>query len=189
MLPNSPQKTSLCKVEWQRVNLLSAVPKKRKGQSMVAWKNRLYVFGGYFGQQHTGDLWVFFPGKNKLLLIHLLEYLKWKKLDFDGALPCKRSGHSACMYKQKMIIFGGDSGGNDMLNDLWELDLIKLKWTKISSEPATDKSSYPCARYAHSATIIQDKMYVHAGYGGTYLYDLWEFDLLNGHWLRYIARD
>lgn len=59
--PNKQQNNKTVKVEWERVSLLSAVPKKRRGQTLVAYKNKLYLYGGYYGS-HAGDLWVFSPG-------------------------------------------------------------------------------------------------------------------------------
>jgi hypothetical protein len=80
-------------VNWERIRSFShnPVPKKRKGQSTVVYKNKMYMFGGYFGS-HAGDLWVYVPDSTR-----------WKRLDISGIVPAKRTGHCACLYNSKMV--------------------------------------------------------------------------------------
>jgi hypothetical protein len=174
------------RVVWNRVTPFShqAAPKKRKGHTMVTFKNKLYLFGGFSGTV-TGDFWVYSP-----------ESTKWKRLDVTGMVPCKRTGHSACMYGSKMIIFGGDSGSNEILNDLWEIDLAQsqLQWLRLYpyhtyNSQLHDINEGPRPRYAHSAVVIGDSMIVFGGYGGMYLDECWQFDLTGEEgWTRIIAQ-
>lgn len=95
------------RVEWERLQILSSVPKKRRGHSIVCHKNKLYLFGGYFGS-HSGDLWMFTPGlwtESDANFYFVTETLKWKKLDIVPLTetPLKRTGHSACIFKNKMV--------------------------------------------------------------------------------------
>ncbi len=76
-----------------RVNFFASniVPKKRKGHSMVVYKNKMYMFGGYYGS-YEGDLWMCIPDNER-----------WKRIDVQGIMPVKRASHCACMYKSRMV--------------------------------------------------------------------------------------
>lgn len=168
------------KMIWDKISSYShqATAKKRKGHTMVSYKNRLYIFGGFSGTV-TGDFWVYFPDANK-----------WKRLDVPGTVPSKRTGHSACMFGSKMIIFGGDSGGNEILNDLWEIDLSQsqLQWKRIYPQEGKLQDG-PRPRYAHSSVVIGDLMVTFGGYGGMYLDECWRFDLVGEQgWSRIVPQ-
>ena len=52
----------------------------------------------------------------------------WIKIDVSGDIPCPRTGHSACSYKEEfMYIFGGYSD-QDVMNDMYRLEIL----TKVS---------------------------------------------------------
>jgi N-acetylneuraminic acid mutarotase len=38
-----------------------------------------------------------------------LKTLKWDKMEAKGSKPCARTGHSAVVFNDQMIIFGGKS--------------------------------------------------------------------------------
>jgi hypothetical protein len=44
-------------------------------------------------------------------------------------IPPKRAGHSAIMYGDSMIVFGGKDEENNKLNDLWEFNMSTYQWT------------------------------------------------------------
>ena len=37
--------------------------------------------------------------------------------------PCERAAHSACIYNQKIYIFGGANKYGEKLNDFWVYDI------------------------------------------------------------------
>lgn len=45
--------------------------------------------------------------------------------------PSQRFSHSSCVVGKSMYIFGGCSTSNTAFNDVYELDLKDLKWTKL----------------------------------------------------------
>ena len=45
--------------------------------------------------------------------------------------PKPRTGHSAVVYGERMIIFGGKNDENEKMNDVWVLDLIQWTWSQI----------------------------------------------------------
>lgn len=84
----------------------------------------------------------------------------------------------------KQIIFGGDSGGNDILSDLWSVDLSDSGnhyWELI--EPKSTENPRP--RYSHSACVIKNSLYIFGGFSGQYLDELWRFNFDTRMWQRY----
>ena len=61
--------------------------------------------------------------------------------------PSKRWGHSAVLYNNSMIIFGGRHSQR-ILSNIYSLDFATLSWTKIDPY-----SKAPQARDSHSAVI------------------------------------
>lgn len=48
----------------------------------------------------------------------------WIKLQAEGDIPCPRTGHSACSYKNEyMYIFGGYSA-DKVLNDMYRYHIL-----------------------------------------------------------------
>ena len=45
--------------------------------------------------------------------------------------PPARSGHSACIIGDEMIIYGGDDGEGRSLHDVWSYHIIKGVWAKL----------------------------------------------------------
>ncbi len=49
---------------------------------------------------------------------------KWEIIQPMGTtLPPKRAGHSAVIFGDSLVIFGGKDEDNNKLNDLWEFNL------------------------------------------------------------------
>src|SRR5690606_5500631 len=92
--------------------------------------------------------------------------------------------HSAVMYKDSMIVFGG-KGDLKLKNDVQIFDLTTSKWHII-----TVKGYKPKPRMKHAAVVVNDSMYVLGGYGfvsyygqySTPLFDVNEFDIKSKMW-------
>jgi hypothetical protein len=56
---------------------------------------------------------------------HRLNFLTntWENLRCSGPEPKPRTGHSAVVHGDTMIIFGGKDDDNTKLNDVWLLDI------------------------------------------------------------------
>ncbi|KAF8929980.1 hypothetical protein CPC16_009127 [Podila verticillata] len=136
------------------MNVLSVKPCGTTGQNLVGlWRpsftrvdQKLYLYGG--GGHVTNDL-------------HVLDLvtMNWDcVLAQDGVPPTKRYGHTAVLWDQYIIIFGGS---NEYLEYRDDVIVFSLK-TKVWSRPDI-KGEVP-ARYLHSATVYKNKMYVYGGF-------------------------
>ena len=92
--------------------------------------------------------------------------------------PSKRWGHSAVLYNNSMIIFGGRHSQR-ILSNIYSLDFATLSWTKI--EPF---SKSPQARDSHSAVIYNNcDMIIFGGNGlSGKMNDLWNFNFNLKKW-------
>lgn len=99
-------------------------------------------------------------------------------------LPPPRWRHSAVLHGKKIVIFGGFSAEKRM-NDLWIFNTDLRVWEQ--KHPQGLWEGLPQCRGAHTATLVQDKMYVFGGYGGngygrTDFNDLHALDLVTFRW-------
>ncbi|GBG24145.1 Dynein heavy chain 9, axonemal [Hondaea fermentalgiana] len=162
-------------------------PTKRSGHTFTVLGSNAFLFGGCDAQSPagpTGELW-------QLKMLGNFEWIRLdEQVDKAGGLPVARWLHSACVFDKKFIIvFGGFHSSKRRLNDLWMFDTITLQWSCLfpgtstaiedsaangtdegktlcvaSKNPASDFAPPP--RGGHSASIVEDKMWVFGGYGG-----------------------
>ena len=92
--------------------------------------------------------------------------------------PLKRWGHSAVLYNNSMIIFGGRHSQR-ILSNIYSLDFATLSWSKI--EPY---SKTPQARDSHSAIIYNNSNMIIFGGNGLSgkMNDLWNFNFNLKKW-------
>ena len=102
-----------------------------------------------------------------------------KKKSYNGpGHPSKRWGHSAVLYNNSMIIFGGRHS-HRILSNIYSLDFATLSWIKI--EPY---SKAPQARDSHSAVIYNNSDMIIFGGNGVLgkMNDLWNFNFNLKKW-------
>ena len=94
--------------------------------------------------------------------------------------PSRRWGHSAIIYNNNMIIFGGRHLQRSLSN-IYSLNFETLTWVKI--EPA---GNIPLARDSHSAVLYNNyDMLIFGGNGQTIKFnDLWDFNISEYKWTK-----
>eukprot|EP00826_Nyctotherus_ovalis_P028149 TRINITY_DN2218_c0_g1_i6.p1 TRINITY_DN2218_c0_g1~~TRINITY_DN2218_c0_g1_i6.p1 ORF type:complete len:335 (+),score=77.85 TRINITY_DN2218_c0_g1_i6:784-1788(+) len=106
-------------------------PSARANHSAEMWKDEeknaetLIIVGGVNGNlERLNDVW-----------LYSLKEDTWKEVNFipeDVLLP-PRSEHSAVIYNNELVVFGGRGQGMKELNDVMVLNIGNLKW-KVSSK-------------------------------------------------------
>ncbi|KAL7329539.1 hypothetical protein PS15p_204617 [Mucor circinelloides] len=140
--------------------------------SFVKVDHRLFVYGG--GGNVTNDLHV----------LNLFD-MKWETIQtVKGLVPCKRYGHTATLWDNYIIVFGGCNEFQEYCNDVHVFDIEKLTWF----QPELN-GSVP-ARYLHSASVYDNKLFVYGGFAKnsdrTYVLDeLSVLDLKSFTWSKY----
>ena len=98
--------------------------------------------------------------------------------------PSKRWGHSAILYHNSMIIFGGRHLQRSLSN-VYSLDFSTLTWSKM--EPI---GPIPLARDSHTAVLYNNtNMIIFGGNGLSIKYnDLWDFDINEYKWTKLVTK-
>jgi len=118
----------------------------RYSHTATVWNQKLVVFGGWSGSR-CNDL-------------HILDCLTWEWEEIQpqqppGSIPSGRAGHTATLFGDHLVVFGGNDG--ELLNDVWILCLKSMQWHKTGSGgwPISGKPPYPVS--SHSATKFSDQ--------------------------------
>ncbi|KAI9032925.1 hypothetical protein CLU79DRAFT_728793 [Phycomyces nitens] len=149
--------------------------------SMVGY--HLYVFGGRLvsSRQMTNHLYI--------LDVRTLVWVRHIAEPDSADPPRPRYFHSANVYKNTLVIFGGmsqsarrASQGLCALDDICIFDLNTLTWRNIQIVPSLYS---PQARYAHLATCAENKLVVMGGQdmNNQYIHEINVFDLDRHQWI------
>src|SRR5690606_14206124 len=98
----------------------------------------------------------------------------WKLIIPEGStIPTPRSHHTAVVYRNKMIVFGGYNV--PPIDFLLEFSFQSFKWTQISPG-----GQIPNPRYGHTAVQKDDDMIVFGGYFYKTFFDsLYAYNCIN----------
>ncbi|XP_062573722.1 attractin-like protein 1, partial [Saccostrea cucullata] len=132
------------------VSLLSPPP--RYGHSVVAYQNKLYVFGGVEGNVTSRDLWIFNTTA-----------LTWSVQHYNSTVPIPMgvAGHTAHIVRGVMYVLFGYSPIYGYQNRIQEYNIANESW----SVPRT-RGALVQGGYGHSSVYYPalDKIYIYGGY-------------------------
>ncbi|XP_069085100.1 host cell factor 2 isoform X1 [Pleurodeles waltl] len=140
-------------------------PCPRLGHSFSLYGNKCYLFGGLANESEDSNNNVprYLNDFYELDLRPGSGVVGWNIPLNKGTVPSPRESHTAVVYcrkdsrKPKLYIFGGMCGHR--LDDLWELDLETITWSKLET-----KGPAPIPRSLHTSNVIGSKMYVFGGW-------------------------
>jgi len=155
--------------KWQQ-----AVPYQRYGHTCVTWNGKAFIWGGRNDRDGACNvLYCFDPTKAKTSRSpgstpEGTTQQPWSRPASNGYLPGARDGHSACVIRDAMYIFGGYEEDEDRFsNEIHRFCFLTMTWSYVitSGTPAS-------WRDFHSATPVEDRyMIVFGGrsdYGAPY---------------------
>ncbi|EFO22539.1 hypothetical protein LOAG_05947 [Loa loa] len=146
------------------------IPTLRSGHSVVAYKGKAYMWGGYcYGREILStSLYCFDP-----------EERTWSVIPHVGPTPAPREKHTAVVFNDMMIIYGGLINNQlRFCENVWGYNFRTRKWysTLITGD-------IPRGRIHHTACVIEKKMYVFGGVDqSNHALYLNVLDLRRGHW-------
>jgi hypothetical protein len=148
-------------------NPLEDTPSARYGQSMVAFQEGLYVWGGTHGTNYPTDM-------------HRFDLCskQWEYVVTTGDLPCGRYRHQAMVKDELMYIVGGS--GINRYGDVFTFHFTNCVWRKLVCT-GTDLSD---GRYAHSAVLRDGFIYLYGGNDGVRHDEVQQLDLETRVWSR-----
>ncbi|GMT11838.1 hypothetical protein PFISCL1PPCAC_3135, partial [Pristionchus fissidentatus] len=156
------------------------IPFYRYGHTVVAHRGKAYLWGGRNDEVGASDIvHVFDPVSNK-----------WTSLATKGRTPPARDGHSAVVYNDQMIIFGGfEEADQRFSQETYVFDFATAKWEEMAT-----MGERPRWRDFHTSVVMGEEMYVFGGrcdimgqYHSTrdvYDEDMWALNLHTRKWRR-----
>ncbi|OMJ68853.1 hypothetical protein SteCoe_33574 [Stentor coeruleus] len=109
--------------KWKQAQT-SRGPEGRSNHSAVIYKDHMYVFGGTNEEgEKLSDFW-----KLDLRTNH------WEDIKGKGDVPSGRSGHSAVIFKDVMIVFGGMKDITKETNDMYSYNFESQEWVMFQFE-------------------------------------------------------
>lgn len=96
--------------------------------STVAFKNKLFIFGGCFAYNHKRQA----RDTTNSLLQYDLDTKTVKIMKTGGPVPAMRKQHTAVTYKNSMVVYGGYSDAGWVFNDMLAYHFEDNLWAKVS---------------------------------------------------------
>ena len=130
-------------------------PSPRFGLGFASANGLLFVFGGTTVNGTT----------NELFELNLATK-RWTNLTsiVSGAIPSARSNHTFDSVSGRLYAHGGDMGAQGSSRELFEYDPVSRRWTNLTSVMG---GAAPVARFGHSFTSANGKLFLHGGWTGT----------------------
>jgi len=149
-----------------------ACPAGRLCHTSVVVGTNMYIYGGHITQPSSE---YFHTVKNDMYECNL-QTREWREVPVNETDP-RRTEHTAVVYNNKMVIFGGYSG-NGYENSVMIFDFGAKQWQQLAT-----LGESPSARSAHTAVVVGDSMYVFGGWNGVHcMNDLHHLNFMTNTW-------
>ena len=128
-------------------------PPGRKNHAATLVGSEMFVYGGQSNEMNSETTFSDVHSFN-------LETNSWSKVATKGETIPALSGHSMVFHPatNSLIVFGGRIG-QDYSPNVWVFNLEKKELSKIETS-----GDIPKAREKHSATLVDDMMYIYGGW-------------------------
>ena len=172
-------------------------PQPRSGHRMTLWKRTVLMFGGFHDTlTSTGayfdDLWA---------LDNVDLSPSWRRIDYHGESPSKRSAVCLSVYGDTLFLYGGYSVASKATEgvthtDLYQLNLATCTWTKVKKVgiPPTVRSGMTVCMSARKAIFFGGVMDYDDGGGkkknvkSRFFNDLFVFNMDNRRWFPLVLK-
>ncbi|XP_061173102.1 kelch domain-containing protein 2-like [Saccostrea echinata] len=160
--------------KWTLLKVAGKAP-TRAYHSATLYRNELWIFGGVYPRPDpqpdgcSNEIHIFSPVSEN-----------WYQPIVNGEKPLCRSGHSATMINDQLVIFGGWDAPI-CYNDLHILDMCVVEWSKpeVLGTPPLPRSWHA------SCALANNRILIHGGYDGNLaLEDTHIFNLGTLSWMR-----
>lgn len=127
------------KTRWEKIQCTGDIPPPLANHSLIAYNNKLFIFGGNNGSIINDKMYSFDPLNNS-----------WKILSFHGKFkPPPLTEHSVTIYQNLLFIFGGKLSNDKLSSDLYAIDLNSMNSFKVVSNLPYS----PSPRCGHSISV------------------------------------
>eukprot|EP01062_Namystynia_karyoxenos_P036860 TRINITY_DN26841_c0_g1_i1.p1 TRINITY_DN26841_c0_g1~~TRINITY_DN26841_c0_g1_i1.p1 ORF type:complete len:438 (+),score=88.21 TRINITY_DN26841_c0_g1_i1:83-1315(+) len=164
------------RAEWRELHPAGTLPTPRRGQTGTLVGDSAWIFGGLtYEQQSVSELYELDMATQCMQLC-----------ECGGPTPPGRRGHAAAERSGFLYVFGGCGAQEELLGDLWRLDLRTCVWREVCSQQAEPQRA-PAPRAGHAAALWRDHLIILGGNArapAVGAADVWLWDFQSGRWLR-----
>uniref|UniRef100_A0A6J0TXA9 Uncharacterized protein isoform X2 n=1 Tax=Pogona vitticeps TaxID=103695 RepID=A0A6J0TXA9_9SAUR len=168
---------ALASGHWIRKEVTGEPPNPRHGHALAIAGNIAFIFGGCAFHNTADDQPTYF---NDFYMLTITPAdLTWERIPQDGHIPSSRQGHSLCIVKGKIYLFGGCSSKNAecCLPGIYTFDLGSLTWEKITTNGIAPQT------LKHSSAVVGENIYIYGGIQcGKAVDDLYVFNTVSQSW-------
>eukprot|EP01091_Cochliopodium_minus_P007360 TRINITY_DN17255_c0_g1_i1.p1 TRINITY_DN17255_c0_g1~~TRINITY_DN17255_c0_g1_i1.p1 ORF type:complete len:297 (-),score=50.94 TRINITY_DN17255_c0_g1_i1:20-910(-) len=153
------------------IKLLSEgfAPPERCYHTAIIFRDDIYIYGGSSDKSKQNDM-----------LRYSIENNKWNCVEYKNErnyeIPLPTRNHSASIYSNSMIIFGGQNEGTGISKKMYAFQFDEGRWEKIQ---VTNK---PKSRRSHISFVHNKKLYVFGGYNSKTLADMYTTHIILSSW-------
>ncbi|XP_060917881.1 rab9 effector protein with kelch motifs [Labrus mixtus] len=168
---------ALASGHWIEREMRGEAPSPRFGHAVAVAGNVVFLFGGASRINRAEEKPVYF--NDFYMLTVSPEDLMWEEIPQSGHVPSAREGHTLCVVKGKLYLFGGASSPNatECLAGVYSFDIVSLTWDCLAVGGVVVKT------LKHSSVAVGDSIYVYGGnVGGNLTDDLMVFNTVSLTW-------
>ncbi|XP_078069992.1 uncharacterized protein LOC144494663 [Mustelus asterias] len=169
---------ALASGHWIKKEVRGEPPCPRHGHGLAVAGNIAFIFGGCSTVSMKVSNRPKYFGDFYMLTVTPSD-LSWEIIPQSGYIPSSREGHSMCVVKGKIYLFGGRSYHlvEECLPGMYCFDIESLTWEKLQINGIA-----PCT-LNHSAALVGDNIFVFGGIqNGAVSDDLFMFNTVSLTW-------
>ncbi|XP_016340160.1 tip elongation aberrant protein 1 [Sinocyclocheilus anshuiensis] len=148
---------ALASGHWVDKEIAGVPPSPRYGHAMTVAGNIAFLFGGASSAITEDDPPIYL---NDFYMVTVSpNRVTWELMPQKGDVPTAREGHTLCVVKGKLYLFGGSSHpeAEECLPGIYCFDIVALTWEKLLTGGV-------CLRtLRHSAAALGENIYVYGG--------------------------
>ncbi|XP_036450772.1 rab9 effector protein with kelch motifs [Colossoma macropomum] len=148
---------ALASGHWVEKEIGGVPPSPRNGHAIAVAGNIVFLYGGVSTMisEESQPLYL-----NDFYMITVTpSHVTWEMMPQNGVVPTAREGHTLCVVKGKLYLFGGccHPQATECLPGVYCFDIVTLRWEKL----VTGGVSLRTLR--HSSAALGDNIYIYGG--------------------------
>ncbi|XP_059213653.1 uncharacterized protein zmp:0000001301 [Centropristis striata] len=168
---------ALASGHWLEKEVRGEAPSPRQGHAVAVAGNVAFLFGGASSINQEEDIPVYYS--DFFMLTVSPDDVTWEEIPQSGEVPSAREGHTLCVVKGKLYLFGGVSSpdATECLPGVHSFDIVSLTWDCLVIGGVALRT------LRHSSAVVGDNIYVYGGIlGGNPTDDLMVFNTASLTW-------
>ncbi|XP_041825478.1 rab9 effector protein with kelch motifs isoform X2 [Melanotaenia boesemani] len=147
---------ALASGHWIEKEVTGEAPSPRHGHALTVAGNVAFLFGGACTINQE-DSPVYFS--DFFMLTVTPDDMTWEEIPQSGEVPSAREGHTLCVVKGKLYLFGGASSpeATECLPGVYSFDIVSLTWECLATRGLALRA------LRNSSVAIGDNIYVYGG--------------------------